>query len=289
MKNLSIIIPVYNEEKAIGKTVTFLETFLKKYTETEAILINDGSTDQTQETLNKVKNKKIRIINLPKNKGYGASIKKGLETASYQYIALTDADASYPNHKIAELFKEMQEENADMVIGARIGKNTEIQILRKFAKGFLRKLAEYLSEEKIPDLNSGLRIVKKDLILKFLKFLPNGFSLTSTLTICFLANDYVITYKPIDYYKREGKSKIKPIKDTLGFLQLIIRTAMFFNPLKVFLPLSAFFIILAFLVLITTYLSGKVMDITVIILFVTGLNFLAIGLLADLIDKRLSK
>ena len=186
------------------------------------------------------------------------------------------------------LFNKLVEENADMVVGARQSKSLKEGFFRRLTKGILRRLAMHLSEEQIPDLNSGLRVVKKDLLSRFLKLLPNGFSFTSTITLALLANHCRIIYVPIDYYQRKGKSKIRPIKDTLNFLQLIIRTVMFFNPLKVFLPLSMIFLFLSLGVLIISYLMGQVMDITTIILFTTALNLLAIGLLADLIDKRMS-
>jgi len=289
MEKLSIIIPVYNEEKAIKETVKYFKELLEKNPGIEIIFIDDGSMDNTHQILESIKDKRIKIITHDKNKGYGVAIKTGVKNSSYEYIAITDADGSYPNERIPELFEKVLKENADMAVGARVGKIVEIGIFRRFSKFFLRKLAEYLSAEEIPDLNSGLRIVKKELILKLLKYLPEGFSFTATLTLSLLANNHKILYFPINYYKRKGKSKIRPVRDTLNFLQLIIRTVMFFNPLKIFLPLSGFFIILSFFVLIISYLLGKVMDITTIILFITGLHILAIGLLADLIDKRLSK
>ena len=289
MENLSIIIPVYNEENAVGETVNYFNTLLEKNPGVEIIFVDDGSVDNTPQILESFRSKYVKIITQDRNKGYGAAIKRGVKNSSLEYIGITDADGSYPHEKISELFEKLLAENADMAIGARVGKKVEIGIFRRFPKFVLRKLAEYLSEEEIPDLNSGLRIIKKEHILKSLKYLPEGFSFTTTLTLFLLANNYKIIYLPIDYYKRKGKSKINPVKDTLNFLQLIIRTVMFFNPLKIFLPLSGFFFILSFLVLIISYLAGRVMDITTILLFVTGLHLLAIGLLADLIDKRLTK
>ncbi len=289
MSNLSIIIPVYNEEGAIKKTIEEIKTVIEKIPNIEIIIVDDGSFDNTHQVLKTLNSPNIRTITHPTNKGYGAALKTGIRTASYENIAITDADSSYPNERLPELFQKYLNEKADMLVGARLGKIVTIGILRKFGKFLLRKLAEYLSEEKIPDLNSGMRIVKKKLVLETQRYLPNGFSFTSTLTLSLLATYHTIIYSPINYYKRTGKSKIRPIKDTLNFLQLIIRTVMFFNPLKIFLPLSGFFIILSIAVLLTSFLVGKVMDITTILLFITGLHFLATGLLADLIDKRLNK
>lgn len=289
MAGLSIIVPVYNEENALDKTLKIFKMLRENKQDLEFIFIDDGSTDNSLDILKKYVGNGIKLLIHDRNKGYGASIKAGINVASYDYIAITDADGSYPNEIILDLFELFIHENADMLIGERSGEFVEMTFLRKIPKYFLTKLAEFLTDCKIPDLNSGLRVIRKDLVLKFMRYLPDRFSFTSTLTLLFLSNNYKILYFPINYYKRTGKSKIKPVKDTLNFFQLIIRTVMFFNPLKVFLPLSLFFCSLSFCVLIISYFKGKVMDITTILLFVTGLHFLALGLLADLIDKRLSK
>jgi glycosyltransferase involved in cell wall biosynthesis len=289
MDGLSIVIPVYNEEKAISGTLAFFRDLLDKHPEAEVILADDGSTDGTQRILKEEIDPRMKLVIHDKNKGYGAAIKSGVRLATHNCIAITDADGSYPNEKIMEFFQKLAVENADMVVGARTGEVVKIGALRRFPKFFLKKLAEYLSESDIPDLNSGLRVVRKELVQKSLKYLPDGFSFTTTITLFLLSNNHKILYHPINYYKRTGKSKIKPLRDTMNFLQLIIRTVMFFNPLKVFLPLSLFFIALSFIVLVVSYLAGKVMDITTILLFVAGLQLLALGLLADLIDKRLSR
>lgn len=289
MGRLSIVIPVYNEEKAISGTLAFFRELLNKHPEVEIIIADDGSTDRTRQILKEDLDPRMKLVIHSNNKGYGAAIKSGVQLATGDYIAITDADGSYPNEKVIEFFQKLLEDKADMIVGARTGKVAKIGAFRRFPKYMLKKLAEYLSESEIPDLNSGLRIIRKDLIQKSSKYLPAGFSFTTTITLFLLSNNYKIVYAPIDYYKRQGKSKIRPFRDTMSFLQLIIRTVMFFNPLKVFLPLSIFFVILAFAVLVISYLLGKVMDITTILLFVTGLQLLALGLLADLIDKRLGR
>ncbi|HUU39291.1 MAG TPA: glycosyltransferase family 2 protein [Candidatus Desulfaltia sp.] len=289
MENLSIVIPVYNEEKAISDTVALFRDMLNKYPGIEVIFVDDGSTDRTRQILKDGLDARMKLVVNDKNKGYGAAIKKGVQLASHDHIAITDADGSYPNERIIEFFQKLVAERAAMVVGARTGKMVKIGILRKLPKLILTKLAEYLSESEIPDLNSGLRVISKELIQKSSKYLPQGFSFTTTITLFLLSNNHKILYIPIDYYKRVGKSKIKPLRDTMNFIQLIIRTVMFFNPLKVFLPLSLFFVLMALAVLIVSYLMGRVMDVTTILLFVTGLQLLALGLLADLIDKRLSK
>ncbi len=289
MVNLTILIPVYNEEKALPDTLCFFRAKMAETEGLEVIIINDGSTDRTLRILRDQLGDNLLLLTHEFNKGYGASLKNGARHASKDFVGIIDADGSYPHEKLFELYDQLIAEKSDMIVGARTGKNDDTNVLRKMFKSILRHLAEYLSDERIPDLNSGLRIVRKDELLGALKYLPDGFSFTTTLTLAMIARSAKIEYVPIDYFKRKGKSKIRPLRDTLNFLQLIVRTVMFFNPLRIFLPISLILIGSSFLVLIVSYLLGRVWDITSILLFLAGFQVLAIGLLADLIDKRLPK
>jgi hypothetical protein len=184
--------------------------------------------------------------------------------------------------------KTFQDGDYDMVVGARIANKVEIPLIRKPAKWFITKLASYLTGTKIPDLNSGLRVMRKGIVEKYIRILPDGFSFTSTITLVMLTNGYCAKYVPIDYFKREGKSKIRPIRDTLNFVQLIIRTVLYFNPLKIFIPLSLFLVLLAFTVLFGSWLLlGKAMDVSFAVILMTSVIIMAIGMLADLINKRI--
>lgn len=279
-KPVSVIIPAFNEEEGIEKVLAQLKS-LNLGEKSEIIVVDDGSTDQTfrMASVNGVK-----VIRHEQNMGYGAALKAGIRHAKNEIIVISDADGSYPIKNIPIFLVDM--EHADMVVGARVGKKAHIPFYRKPAKWFINKLANHLSGIKIPDLNSGLRAMRKEKVERFFSILPEKFSFTTTITLAFLTNGYSVKYIPIEYYKRKGKSKIHPIKDTLNFIQLIIRTIMYFNPLKIFLPLSFTFFIASATVLIVSWLSGRVMDITTTILFVAGIQLLAIGMIADLIDKR---
>jgi glycosyltransferase involved in cell wall biosynthesis len=278
----TIIMPVYNEAKSILQDIEKINKLPGNY---EVIVVDDGSTDGTSELIEKTEVKVISHIN---NIGYGAAIKTGIKQAAYDTIVITDADGSYPNERIIEMVQLFKDENYDMVVGARVGKNVKIPLIRKPAKWILNRLANYLSGTKIPDLNSGLRVMKKDVVERFMNILPNGFSFTTTITLAMLTNGYFVKYIPIDYLKREGKSKIKPIRDTLNFVQLIIRTVLYFNPLRVFVPLSISLVLFAFTVLILSWLlTGKIMDVSYGVILMTAVMVMTIGLLADLIDKRI--
>lgn len=286
-RGVSVIIPSFNEEEAILNVVkeTDLVMSQSKY-DYEIVVVNDGSTDRTREILEELRIPQMRLCTHASNKGYGASLKTGIKKSGYDHVAIMDGDGTYPWQKLPELLDTYFEEDFDMVVGKRDAGSSAIPAMRKPAKWFLTKLANYLAEEKIPDLNSGLRVIRKDILLDYFHMLPSGFSFTTTVTLLLLTNGYDVKYIPIEYKNRKGKSKIRPIHDTLNFVQLITRTVMYFSPLKIFVPLSltlfgSTLISLSF-DFRTHHIAGKT-----VIFFVSFCIVLSIGLLADLINKRL--
>jgi glycosyltransferase involved in cell wall biosynthesis len=280
MPKTSIIIPTYNEEASIEKVIGDLKVYLNH--DCEIIVVDDGSTDNTLKLIEKIPD--IKIVRHLKNKGYGAALKTGIQKSQGEYILIIDADGSYPPESITKLIE--QKDSYDMVVGARTSPQSQIPALRKPAKWVLNRLANYLTGIKIPDLNSGLRIIKKDPLLQFIRILPNGFSFTTTITLAFLTNGYQVNYFPINYYKRKGKSKIKPIRDTLNFLKLIFKAILYFSPLKVFVPFSLIILALAMaLAIYSIALTPKFMDTAFIVLCATALQTFFFGLLAEIIVR----
>ena len=278
---ISVVIPAHNEEKAIGAVLDELIEVLKGRAY-EIIVVDDGSTDNTSKI---VQEKKVNLIQHPQNMGYGAAIKTGIKNATNELILIIDADGSYPVKSIPELLKEVDQ--YDMVVGARTGKEVNIQLYRRPAKWFLSQLANYLSETKIPDLNSGMRIFRRKDVEKILNILSNKFSFTTTMTLAYHTTGRLVKYVPINYYKRAGKSKIKPFKDGFNFIMLIFRTITYFNPLKVFLPVGfAFFVAAIFVFLYSALFLGRFMDVTTIVLVVAAIQTVLFGLLADLVVRR---
>lgn len=280
----SVVLPVFNEEAGIGKTLNRLQTHLKqsgvKY---EVIVVNDGSTDASGEIL--MSRKDIQLIKHEKNYGYGAAIKTGIRYAKYPLIVITDADGTYPNERILDLVRLAEE--ADMVVGARTGSYVEYPMIRRIPKWLLVRFAEWMAMQRIPDLNSGLRVFRKSVVERFLNILPHSFSFTATITIAMLTNRYIVHYEPIDYHHRIGKSKIKPFRDTLQFVQLILRTGMYFAPLRVFLPVAGIFFT-GFLITLfqDIFIRGDLTERT-LILFVAAAQLTMFALLSDMIDKRM--
>jgi len=281
---LSIIVPAYNEEKALGKVLDSLkEISAKNNYETEIIVVDDGSKDRTAEI---ARARDVKVLRHIKNRGYGASLKTGVNSSKNEIIAIIDADGSYPIEEISGLLEDIDE--CDMIVGARIKKGAKMSLLRRLPKYFLTKFAEYIVEEKIPDVNSGFRIFKKTIYNKYKSLLPSGFSFTTTITLAFINGYERVKFIPIGYAKREGLSKIKPIRDTLNFFYLIARTSVYFRPTKVFLPLAIFFIFSALAVtLYSIFIMGRFLDTTITLLFVFGIQSIIVALLADLINHRI--
>ncbi|MFK7767652.1 MAG: glycosyltransferase family 2 protein [Mariniblastus sp.] len=280
----SLIIPVYNEEDAIDQTIQELKkTFADLNTPFEILVVNDGSSDGTAEKLEKWKND-VSIIHHESNTGYGASLKTGIRHAQYDWIVITDADGSYPNHRIPELVQMAN--RFDMVVGARTGANVTYSKIRSIPKWFLIRFAKWLSGRDIPDLNSGLRVFRKNIAMRFIKLYPNGFSFTTTITMAMLTNRYRVHYEPVDYHARIGNSKIQPIRDTLRFTQLILRMGMYFAPLRVILPVAGLFFAGFMGSLCQDIFVRKDLTEATLILLVSGTQLGVFALLADMIDKR---
>ena len=287
MKGLSIIVPVYNEEKSIISTFSKINNTLKLMDLSyEIIAVDDGSNDGSLSLLSKFNFIKVEKHKI--NRGYGASIKTGLRLAKFDSICITDADGTYPNEKISKLYNTYKEQNLDMIVASRTGKNVSYPFIKKIPKFFIIKLANYITDYNIPDINSGLRIFDKDLALKFFHLYPNGFSFTTTITLSLLCAEYKVDFYPIDYFSRIGKSKIKPIKDTLGFFKLLLKMSMYFKPFKFFTPVIIVFFFISIIVLCRDifYLN----DLTQSGIFFPVFTFLffSIGLIADMIIKRTS-
>jgi len=279
---VSVLIPAYNEEVSLAATV---ETLLKQachFKAMEIIVINDGSKDRTAEIARTLP---VTLIEHDPNRGYGASLKTGLQAAQYPWILIADADGTYPLEDTPRLLENL--DKYSMAVGARTGAIVQVPLLRRPAKWAITRLAEYLSHVKIPDLNSGFRIFRKDVALRFLPLYPDGFSFTTTITLSMLTNGYRVHFVPINYLRRTGKSSIHPIRDTMNFIILIIRVCACFNPLNVFVPPALLLVLLGIVKGAVDYHTGGHLGLLGVGMIMTGIQMLFIGLVADLIDKRM--
>lgn len=280
---ISVVIPAYNEESGIGDLLGELLSLSEEVTEIEEIIVvDDGSNDKTPTIAREYD---VQVIEHQENIGYGASLKTGIRSATEEYILITDADGTYPVASIPELINYVGK--FDMVVGARKGENVNIPVYRQPAKWFLSALANYLVDSTIPDLNSGLRIFRKEDVEELFHILPSGFSFTTTITLSYHTSNMFVKYIPINYHNREGNSKINPLRDGMNFILLILRTVTYFKPLRVYLPVGTTFLFLSLVVYIYTELFlDAFYDTTTVILAVFGIHFLMYGLLADLIVRQ---
>jgi glycosyltransferase involved in cell wall biosynthesis len=283
--DVSVVLPCYNERDHVELEVKRIRAALDAAgMRHEVICVDDGSTDGTREVLQSIGG--IRTILLPRNQGSGTARRIGTQQARGRVVVWTDADLTYPNERIPELVG-LLDDTYDQVVGARRTEAGTIKLLRVPAKWAIRKLAAYLTATDIPDLNSGLRAFKRSVAAPYLRLLPAGFSCVTTITLAFLSNGHPIRYVPIDYFKRAGRSKFHPLKDAYNYILQILRMVMYFNPLRVLMPLG--------LTLLGATFLKAVVDLIVHDLRVTGstvlvglaaFNIIAIALLADLVVRR---
>ncbi len=234
---VSIVLPAKNESAAIGQTITQIQQLKLAH---EIIVVNDGSSDQTQQV---AESAGAKVFTHPYSKGNGAAIKTGARTATGDVIIFMDADGQHDPNDIPRLIDKI-EQGYDLVVGAR-QKGSQASVGRGVANALYNNLATYMTEQKVEDLTSGFRAVRADKFREFLYLLPNGFSYPTTSTMAFFRAGYSVTYVPIHAAKRIGKSHIQPMKDGVRFFLIIFKIATLFSPLKMFLPIAVILFMMA--------------------------------------------
>ncbi|PRY01475.1 glycosyltransferase family 2 protein [Allonocardiopsis opalescens] len=288
--HVSVVLPCYNERDHVVAEIERITAALDASGHAyELIAIDDASTDDTLRLLreNAPRFPAVRVVEFPRNGGAGTARRIGSQMARGDIVVWTDADMTYPNERIPELVDLLdKDELVDQVVGARLREEGSHRLLRIPAKWVIRKIAERLTNTRIPDLNSGLRAFRREAARPYLRLLPPGFSCVTTLTLAFLSNQKVVTYLPIEYAKRSGTSKFRFFTDAYRYILQVLRMVMYFNPLKLLMPPA--------LLLLGTGLGKGVYDVVfnpvriannTIILFVTGMIIFSMALLADLIVR----
>ena len=276
---VTVVLPAFNEEAAIGKVIDEIKSVLDKTSHAyEILVVDDQSTDKTYEI---AKSKNVRVIKRVVQGGSGASRRTGILEAAGEIIVMLDADGTYETAAIPKLLSFFPE--YDQVNGARTSEQGTLKFLRTPAKWIIRKLACYLTKTNIPDLNTGLKAFKKDIMKKYIWVLPDGFSCVTTMTLAFLANGYAVKYVPTEYYKRIGQSKFHPIKDTAAYMNTVVRMVMYFKPLRVFMPLSGFLFLFSIIKSVLSLVYTETLQESDIMIFMTAIMTFVLGLIADLI------
>jgi glycosyltransferase involved in cell wall biosynthesis len=280
---ISVVIPAFNEERAVRATVESVRAILAKIDagNAEVIVVDDGSSDRTAE---EAEGAGARVIRKPQNIGYGHSLKIGIAAAKNDTIVITDADGTYPAESIPDLLAQYRK-GFDMVVGSRTGKFYRESWLKAPLRRILQSLVEFTAGRAIPDVNSGLRVFSRKTIMPFFDHLSDAFSFTTSATLAYMLRRKYVEYVPIPYNQRIGSTKVRLFRDSLRTLQYITQAILFYNPLKIFLVLVFALVVGAgVLLLLGLFGFGFASTLAIQCLIAAALLF-AIGMLADLIRQ----
>jgi glycosyltransferase involved in cell wall biosynthesis len=287
---VTIVLPCYNEQDhvllEVERITVAMEASPYSY---ELLVIDDASTDRTLELLQSAEPDypAMRLMPFRRNGGSGTARRIGTQQARGEIVVWTDADMTYPNERIPELVGVLAgDPSFDQVVGARTTEAGTHKLLRVPAKWLIRKIAERLTNERIPDLNSGLRAFRRSVALPYLRLLPPGFSCVTTITLAFLSNQHDVYFLPIDYARRSGTSKFHFVKDAYRYVLQVVRMVMYFNPLKVLMPVALWLIGIGLLKSVYDLVAHPVrFAVNTVLIFLTGMIIAVLALLADLIVR----
>jgi glycosyltransferase involved in cell wall biosynthesis len=288
--DVTVVLPCYNERGHVLDEIERISAALDasglRY---EVLAIDDGSTDGTRDVLAAATDDfpNLRYLPFHRNQGSGTARRVGTREARGEIVVWTDADMTYPNERIPELVRMLRDDPTfDQVVGARRTEEGTYKFLRVPTKWFIRRLASYLTETRIPDLNSGMRAFRRSIALPYLRLLPSGFSCVTTITLAFLSNSHEVRYVPIDYAKRAGRSKFHFTKDAYRYLLQVLRMVVYFNPLKVLMPVALTLLGLGAAKLVYDFVTNPFrIPGSTLLLLISGIQIAVLALLADLVVR----
>jgi len=290
---VTIVLPCYNEQDHVVLELERITAAMdaSRYSY-ELLVIDDKSTDNTLAVLHEVAPNfpKMRLMPFRRNGGSGTARRIGTQEARGQIVVWTDADMTYPNERIPEFIKYLDDHlDVDQVVGARLTEEGTHKWARVPAKWFIRMVAQRLSGMKIPDLNSGLRAFRREVSLPYLRLLPPGFSCVTTITMAFLSNQHPVDYIPIDYAKRSGTSKFHPFKDARRYILQVLRMVMYFDPIKVLMPVALWIMGLGFVKLIYDVIRYNFhVTTSTMLAILVGFQIVVLALIGDLVARSRS-
>lgn len=220
---IAIVVPAYNEEEGISATISRLKRVSTRLEDkNQIVIVNDGSTDKTVETVKKIG--RTQLIDYKKNSGKGAALKKALTEIGADIVATTDADCTYEVEKIPYMVDVLKNENADIVVGSRfIGEiRGGMTALNWVGNTIFSLMVRLLTGVNTTDASSGLRVFKKKAV-QDLNIQARGLDYEIEMTVKANKKRLKVVEVPIVYEKRVGRSKLNPILDGWRFFKAIIR------------------------------------------------------------------
>lgn len=272
---LTVIVPAYNEQPSIARIVAQLQEMLQGR-RAEILVVDDGSSDDTAAEAERAG---ARVVRHRYNKGNGAAVKTGLRQAKGELGAVIDGDGQHRASDLARLLDALGD--GDMVVGRRV--KPDYSWFRNFGNAVLNRVASYLSGHDVPDLTSGLRVFRIDVLRQYMSLFPNGFSFPSTSTLALLTDGYSVCFEPIEAVARDagGESKIRPWRDGMKFLAIIVRIVHLFHPLKLYLPLGGLLLAAGVAWSIRTIVTNLQFSTGAILLLLAGLIVTLMGFQID--------
>jgi glycosyltransferase involved in cell wall biosynthesis len=287
---VTIVLPCYNEQDHVLEELDRIDAAMQSSGYTyELLVIDDKSTDSTLKVLRDAAPRfpAMRLMPFRRNGGSGTARRIGTTEARGQIVVWTDADMTYPNERIPEFVRYLDDNtDIDQVVGARTTEEGTHKWARVPAKWVIRRIASSLASTPIPDLNSGLRAFRREVSLPYLRLLPPGFSCVTTITMAFLSNQHAVEYLPIDYAKRAGVSKFHPFRDAYRYILQVLRMVMYFNPLKVLMPFALWIMAIGVVKLVVDLIhyDWHVTTSTLLLLTV-GFQIAVLALIGDLVVR----
>jgi len=284
---LTILIPSYNETSNLLKMCTLIKEVFAEVDDLEIIVIDDCSNVRESlyilAELENAKLENLKVIRNHQNLGYGSTLKIGIDLSSHNYIAFMDSDESYSVEDLFKLFNLFVEKKASMVVGVRRGRYYRGSLSKILFRFLLIRLAEYMSRSKIPDINSGIRVLNKTHFNNYLSLASNKFSFTTSLTLISSQKGYPTFFDFVGYHKRKGSSHVRMIRDGFTAVGQILAISMFFNPLRVFFLFFQMVLVLNLILLSVSFFLHSSIYALAGVTFTLTMLLLAMGLIAHLV------
>lgn len=275
-ERVTIVIPAYNEERHLGRTLEEIAEQCGDFV-AEVIVVDDCSRDATAEVAARGG---ARVLRHRENRGYGAALKTGILASRTEYVLTMDGDGQHRGEDVRNLWEH--HESHDMVVGQR-PEVLHTRLWRLPGKWILWMIANYLVKRRIPDLNSGLRLLRRGQVARYLHICPNGFSFSTTITMAFLSRGLHVSYVPIRV-RPGGKSTVR-IKTGIDTFVLILRTITLFNPLRLFIPLSLLSVLAGLAWGLPILIAREGLSVAAMLAIMTGMLLFFMGLVSDQVSQ----